>query len=459
MSSTRGPISERPISLGSTMKPATNLLLASTLAAIACCLLSTLCGAQTAQPLGKLTISGNTPYSCPSGWYFYNNGANSIPMSCFDATISCTATQNMDDIGLTFGWLNPAGIVPNVTQALGTIVLFNGGGGGPLPGNFNFADSYFKAGYEVVQVAFAEDWEQTFGNFGTGDVPNIQNAACRPATFLNYIYSNANFFPAVSNAYSKAGFCAHGLSAGSAAIAYSLAYYGAYKWLDNVELVSGPVLSDVKQGCQVPNANPVTVCGLTNYNGGQYGCQLGTGGSTWTLDPTYIQGAQNAVTSWTNASPSCANAMGQNTSSENQAWLNQSIVDQSTGGSGQPPVPTFYYPGTAMSGWLCRSVVNIGDPPYNCAANGNNSAIWCPNNSSPQGQIFYANIGASNPPPNYGVYAVDNCQHSEGVEEGNVPGFDPPYFQGTITGSNAVTYDMVGYAPAQLGPQCVRRSH
>jgi hypothetical protein len=41
--------------------------------------------------------------------------------------------------------------------------------------------------------------------------------------------------------------CALGDSAGSAAIAYSLAYYGAGSYLDNVELLSGPVLSDIEQ--------------------------------------------------------------------------------------------------------------------------------------------------------------------------------------------------------------------
>ncbi len=68
--------------------------------------------------------------------------------------------------------------------------------------------------------------------------------------------------------------CAQGDSAGSAAVVYSMTYYGAASYLYNVELISGPVLSDIKQGCQEPAPNdPVTVCpagqnGLSTWNGG-----------------------------------------------------------------------------------------------------------------------------------------------------------------------------------------------
>jgi hypothetical protein len=449
--------SERSQSLRSATKITASLLLLAALAVTACSGPSTTSFVQVPPPpppgqpaLGTVSTAGNSPYSCPTGWYTYNDGA--VPMACLNATINC---PNTDAIGLTFGWLNPAGIIANVSAAKGVIVMFNGGGGGPLPGNFNFADNYFNAGYEVVQIAWAanEDWEQTYFTFSSGDTASIQTAACRPATFLNYIYTNSAYYPAVLSTNSQAGMCAHGLSAGSAAIAYSLAYYGAYQWLDNVELISGPVLSDLEQGCEYPNANPVTVCGQTNCNGSQCGCQLG-GGGTWTLNPTYIQGAENSVTTWTNANPACAGTT--NTSTQNAPWLAQSIVDQSTGASGAGAVPTFNYPHTSLSGWVCRSVVNTSG--YDCAANDNADGTVCPNNSSPQGQIFYANFGPTNmPTPNYGVYAVDQCQHAEGVEEGNAPGYQPSIFNGTISGIDAASDDMVGYANGtQVIPaQCV----
>src|SRR5208282_4513681 len=46
--------------------------------------------------------------------------------------------------------------------------------------------------------------------------------------------------------------CAQGFSAGSSAVAYALAWYGAGSYLDNAELLSGPVFSDIQQGCEYP---------------------------------------------------------------------------------------------------------------------------------------------------------------------------------------------------------------
>ena len=50
-----------------------------------------------------------------------------------------------------------------------------------------------------------------------------------------------------------------------------------------------------------------------------------------------------------------------------------------------------------------------------------------------------------NLPPNYAVYAVDQCANAEGVAGGTVPGFYPSEFNGTIAGVTAITYDMIGY--------------
>jgi hypothetical protein len=348
------------------------------------------------------------------GWYQYTDPVGNIyNVTCQAATISC---PNTDNWGVTLGYLDPAGKVPNTSQTRGTIIFFTGDGGGvsQLPGTLGYADAYFKAGYEIVQVAWSGDWEYSYSSFGSGRVANIQNAACRPAVILNHVYNQV--FKNLPHPASNAGYCSHGASAGSAQIAYSLAYYGAGSLLDNVELISGPVFSDIKQGCEVPAPSNVTICG-----GGQYGCKLGSGGS-WSLSPSYV-GVQGMVGQWTNDN-SCRGQ--QNTSgASNAAWLAQSIVDQSTGGSGQPPVPTFTYSSTAMSAWLCRTVVNN-----------------MTNNSSPQGQIFYAQIGAGNSPPSYAVYAVDTCPDAENVGGGTVPGFAISGLQG----SRAVVDDMVGYS-------------
>jgi hypothetical protein len=359
-------------------------------------------------------------------------------MNCQNAVATCPNTANLS---LTFGYLNPVGIVGGVSQAKGVIVYLTGDDG-TSPGNVDYLDAYFKAGFEVVSVAWGDAWEQAYYPIPSGTYGNIQNAACRPATFLNYVYTA--ILPNLNN--SSAAMCAQGQSAGSAAVAYSLAYYGAGAWLDSVELLSGPVFSDIKQGCEVTNTPPipVTVCG-----GGQYGCQLGSGGSSWTLSPEYLSGANTSVGTWTNDA-NCANTTGTITSStENSAWLAQSIVDQSTGA-----VPTFTYSSTAMSAWLCRSVKNA--QLVNCSAIGNADFNSCPNNSSPQGEIFYANFSSTNHPPSYNVYAVDYCLEAEGVVGGNVPGYQPAIFHGTIQGFNAIIDDMIGNS-AGIAAQCTAR--
>ncbi|MFZ0319491.1 MAG: hypothetical protein WAL56_10230, partial [Candidatus Sulfotelmatobacter sp.] len=308
------------------------------------------------------------------------------------------------------------------------------------------------------QVVWADDWEMISDPItGYG---NIQAAACRPATAFNWVFTT--LFPGILTANSRAGMCALGDSAGSAAVAYSLAYYNAGSYLDNVELLSGPVLSDIEQGCQWgPQAPSVTVCSSSSKNGG-YGCQLG-GGSTWTLSPTYLSGANSSVGGWTN-DMSCANANGlnQSTTQQSQAqWLLQSLVDQSNT-TGLGATPTFNYPSTAMSAWLCRSVQ--ANPNFACAANNNNNYNSCPNNSSPQGQLFYQNILSTSPPPHFAVYAVDSCGNAEGVGSGTVPGFYPQDFGGSQSGGGnaggfaAITDDMIGLPP-NIPAQCVRRSH
>jgi len=106
----------------------------------------------------------------------------------------------------------------------------------------------------------------------------------------------------------------------------------------------------------------------------------------------------------------CNNADGTTTQTSPQSqaqWLLQSIVDQNTGAT-----PTFTYSSTGMSAWLCRTVKNGNN--YPCAANGNNNYNSCPNNSSPQGQIFYENIGFGNSPAHYAVYPVDRLRQRRG---------------------------------------------
>jgi hypothetical protein len=380
---------------------------------------------------------------CPgSGWLTYVDSNHQVhTMTCFGGTVqNCS---NAQDMHFTYGYLNPSGIISGPVK--GVIVYFEGADGTVPAGEDTELDMlgyYFQKGYEIVQIAWSSAWEATYNPFPQGTYGNIQNAACRPATFLNYVYSN--IFQGVFQNNSSAGMCAQGFSAGSAQIAYSMAYYGSGNFLDNVELISGPVLSDIKQGCQEPQANPVTVCPLDSHGNPQYGCNLGTGGSPWTLSPTYVAKQGSNVGSWTNDN-TCAVPGSQQTGQTR--WLNQSIVDQSTGQIGQGAVPTFNYLSTAMGAWLCRSVRNqLPD----CTGT-NYQYDFCPNNSSPEGEIFYAQITSSNSPPNYNLYAVDSCFGPEGAPQGTVLAL------GSESGQTAIEQDMAG-GPV-VTAQCFHRTH
>jgi len=106
-----------------------------------------------------------------------------------------------------------------------------------------------------------------------------------------------------------------------------------------------------------------------------------------------------------------------------------------------------------MAGWLCRTVYD----PINISCQSNFDPRYCPNNSSPQGEIFYAQITSSNSPPVYNLYAVDRCDGPEGAPStaSSVSGYLPSVFTTGISGFNAITYDMAGYPPKNITAQCI----
>jgi hypothetical protein len=457
MSITRNSGPECPISLRPKTTTATKVLIVSALVVIACCLSSAPAHAQYGSlSIGQvINVTSSTTACLGGGWA---TGTN-----CYTATL--TGCANITDLNFTFGY-----VLPTTTTLNGTIVFFNGGPGtdpagaatGAVPGETQYITDYLAAGYQIVQIAWNAPWEQALIPWPQGNTPlgNVQAGACRPATFLNYVFNSPFMYQLALNgnknlgANPNAGMCAQGASAGSAQVAYSLAYYGppaAGSWyIDNVELISGPVLSDIKQGCQQPAAPNVNVC-----PSGQFGCQLGPnvpgGNIPWTLSPTYLAGTNQGVAGWTDDATCAA---GSNTSSQsNSLWLAQSIVDQSTGAT-----PTFAYPHTAMAAWLCRSVANP-QTAQNCSAYPVKYDEFCPNNSSPQGQIFYAQITQSNSPLSYNVYAVDNCTGPEGAPSTGawVSALSvPPGYQ---DGYDAIKYDMIGGGPNQRPTGCFHNSH
>lgn len=335
-------------------------------------------------PLKLGTVRGVTQLrSCPDG---YLGG-----MTCYSGTVQ--KCQNDSDLGFTYGYEDPDG------ELVGTILFHDGGGGtAPTPNrkpsdNPIYALKYLDAGFRVIFVEWDSDWENsTNRTLGA----NIKDAACRPATVFNYLYENY---------YVTGGMCGQGFSAGSGAVAYSLAWYGSADYFDNVELLSGPVFSNIEEGCQVPPVSPVTVCPT-----GEYGCN----GAEWPDPPQYVGGDQNLVGTWSGYN-SC-NA-GKNTSSQAQsAWKSMSIVDGTDN-------PSFSYPHTSMSGWLCSNVNTVQ------------------NNTAAEGDDFYLQFTNSSQTAGFSVTRIDHCDGVEGVTEGITP-------QGEV-GFDAISDHMIA--------SCVRR--
>lgn len=317
-------------------------------------------GQSSPLPLG--TVDNITPVACPAGF--------EAGMTCYTATLeNCAGT---DSLGLTYGVETPSGAVK------GTIVL-HAGDGGRGPFGYGYPMVYFSAGYQVVQLAWDSDWESV----GIGQpTSSIKAAACRPATFFEYLYTNVHGGPSGSG-----GMCLQGHSAGSAAVAYSLTEYGAGSYVDKALLTSGPVFGNILVGCKVLNYPPVTICPP-----GQLGCN----GASWNVAPQYKPGQ---VSGWT-GDPTCNNVPpGHKTSQEsNQDWMDMSVVDGESDS-------VYSYPQTALSAWLCSNGLN---------------------NSAPEGELYYENFTSINQFANngtvafYSVNRVDQCPGKEDIWDGVV---------------------------------------
>jgi hypothetical protein len=411
--------------------------------------------------------------ACPA---LPQNTSFDASMTCFSANIS--NCPNTDEIGIIYGVSTPAG------QLGGTIVMLSGDGGAYLPESF---EEYIPASvsvptyekytgylgsqlpaqmpYQVIEAVWGvlsgtppnttftgEDWEYTNTQSGNNAL-SIINAACRPATFLNWV-RNGNCNPICSvgggiwagsqGQTGTFGMCAHVNSGGAGAAANSLAWYnagaaGAPQWgsgyLDKVVMENGPVFSDIEQGCEMTNgvnSQTTTICNQTPPPHQNYSWEPGCASSTWPQGSAgtnysleYNDGDQSNVSEWTQdvtsiSYPACGSTNPHSTSgsSLNATWYNQSIVCLSSEGCTLTQQPSLgYYQNTAMSGWLCQNVLP-GPKPQN--------------NSAPEGQLFFYQF--QNPSQVLSVNAVSNCPSVEAIEGGNVsyggnsygPGSSPP---------------------------------
>jgi hypothetical protein len=319
--------------------------------------------------------------------------------------VTCPSTNS---ISLTFSYLSPA-------TRKGTIVLFIGGGGELTQDDTNMytASDYYAAGYAVVQTSWGWDWEDANGGPGAGPASypySILTAACRPATFLNYINNPANGF------HSAGAMCAHGASAGSGAVVYAIVWYGIGSILNNVELNAGPVFGDVEIGCQYPLVGNVNICANN-----QTGCSPGTltevqlpptGTGAWEDAPQYISNYLASVQGWTgNLSPACNNGTTSTggvspLTGNNLIWKQQSIVTGTGNGA-------FSWPSNlqGVGGWACYS--------YQTNTCNNQS---CPDNAAAEGQQFYLAVNAAGlPPGGYLWTGMQNCYGAENTGQGIDP--------------------------------------
>jgi hypothetical protein len=348
-------------------------------------------------------------------------------MNCYNVTISGCPNTISTGIVVDYGY-----IPGNATPQNGIIVLLSGGSGeSPSPEDENkFVTDYVNNGYGVIEVAWRTGWELTQGNIGDSTY-GVRYAACWPATLLYYFYNTYVVPLRQPSINPHAGMCVQGFSGGSAALGYALAWYGAYSYVDKAGMLSGPVFSDIEQGCIRPPAANQYVCG-----GSPSWCQLGTPPgppyqAPWYNAPAYQDPVTSAVRLLSNDATCAYAASGFMTSPQsNQNWLNMSIVNQSGG--------TFDYPNTKVTGWVCASVYQNAQQM---------------NNSSAQGQIFFAALGAAGS-PQFSLYAVQNCDDPEGVQTRDAVAPALPTecdSNGQYCGYTAIKDDMIDPARSQTG--------
>ncbi len=285
-------------------------------------------------PLG--TVSAGSSEVCPAivngqpaDWVTGTSGGTDIQALCYRATVSC---PNMPDLGVTYGVATPAGL------SNGTIAFVSAKGGeNTLPGSSKNQAPFdlFHAGFQTVQFAWDTEWQNG------SSAGSFKIAACRVATFLNYI--DTQYYQANANNSPTAGMCAQGQSGGAGGIAMSLSYYGVSSFLDKAVFVSGPHYADMVQGCSVPNAPAVNICPTVD---GDYPMGCNSQAGTWTNVPVYTGGAAKQLTIQLADNPPCNDPTHTYTAQDELNLTATSLVDGAADAN-------YIYPQTAITAWEC----------------------------------------------------------------------------------------------------------
>src|SRR5262245_33999299 len=254
--------------------------------------------------LGTVT----TQYTVPCGDSFPEGAM------CTRVTVSCPGLAEAD---ATVAVAEPAGV------PISTVILHNGSGGTTVFDN-GFPAALLARGVRVVQPVWVTDWPVPAG----GKV-----SSCRPATLFRWVFDN------VHEGDRFRGFCALGHSGGSAAIAYSLSFYGLGDVIDFALLNSGPPMARVDYGCE-PDL----------YTGGpRYVCP------SIPVAPYAYESSRLEEINRIEATATCGDPYGDSSAEDQSRWTSDSVVS---------PGGVYDYPRTPLSFYYCstdpNSAVGLG---------------------------------------------------------------------------------------------------
>lgn len=296
-------------------------------------------------PLG--TVSAVTTETCPTvlggqvaDWVTQTSGGTDIQTVCYHATVSC---PQLPDLGITYGIATPS------TASNGTITFLRGSSGTiTLPGNVNGTlpfDLYHDS-YQTIQAAWDNGWQLT----GWVDSGSFKVAACREATFLNFMYTN--YYQTNTNNTATAGMCVHAQSAAAGALGLAMTYYGAGSFIDKAVFVSGPQYGNLVQGCVVPNAGQSSVCAQSNGKTPN-GCNVSAG--SWSESPVYHNGSATNTGKELGDNPPCNDPSHTYTASDITTLTDTSVVDGLSDAS-------YTYPQTAVAAYECDDDLSFNNP-------------------------------------------------------------------------------------------------
>lgn len=173
-----------------------------------------------AWPLGTIIFEGSPDPATPTDFVSY-------PFTVLHADLANETT----------GWL----AIRDISDPVGTIVLFTGGGGSTYwtdqdPAMPAVADQLTGLGYRLVMVKWHNGWWKA--NVSINEDAGVAHLAARPATVVKYLYDTYGQRLIVT-----------GNSGGSGQTAYCLSHYGLDFAIAKAIMTGGPPFSALAKSC------------------------------------------------------------------------------------------------------------------------------------------------------------------------------------------------------------------